>query len=109
VTKKLEEYPELMTVEEAAEYLRVSRALGYQLARQYRISGGTAGLPVLELGRCLRVPRSRLAELVGVDLDAGRGEPQDIQDAQAGENPSADSVRHGVIRRLPNHRAHGSG
>jgi len=105
VTKRLNEYPELMTVEEAAEYLRVSRALGYQLARQYRISGGTAGLPVLELGRCLRVPRSQLAELVGVDLGAGRGEPDD---GEADEHLPADSVRHGVIRRLPSHRAHGS-
>ena len=36
--KTLEEYPEMLTVEEAAEYLRVSRAMGYQLARQYRIT-----------------------------------------------------------------------
>jgi excisionase family DNA binding protein len=104
--KKLSDYPELMTVEEASEYLRVSRALAYQLARQFRISGGAAGLPVLELGRCLRVPRSQLAELVGVDLDSGRGEPND---GEADEHLSADSVRHEVIRRLPNHRAHGSG
>lgn len=61
--KALEEYPELMTVEEAAEYLRVSRALGYQLARQYRISDGTAGLPVVQVGRCLRVPRQKLARM----------------------------------------------
>jgi len=53
-----------MTVEEAAEYLRISRTLGYQLARQYRISQGAAGLPVVVVGRCLRVPRDQLAELV---------------------------------------------
>jgi excisionase family DNA binding protein len=97
-----------MTVEEAAEYLRVSRALGYQLARQYRISGGTAGLPVLELGRCLRVPRSQLAELVGVDLDADTAERQDRQEPQGGESLSADAPSHGVVRRLPS-RPHGSG
>jgi excisionase family DNA binding protein len=102
VTKRLNEYPELMTVEEAAEYLRVSRALGYQLARQYRISGGTAGLPVLELGRCLRVPRSQLAELVGVDLDADTASPP------GGESLSADARSHGVVRCLPS-RPHGSG
>ena len=64
MARRLDQYPELMTVEEAAEYLRVSRALGYQLARQYRISDGEAGLPVVRLGRCLRVPRRQLARLV---------------------------------------------
>jgi excisionase family DNA binding protein len=54
----------MLTVEEAATYLRISRALGYQLARQYRITNGAAGLPVIQLGRCLRVPRDELALLV---------------------------------------------
>ncbi len=62
--RALSEYPDLLTVEEAADYLRISRALGYQLARQYRLSDGAAGLPVVQLGRCLRVPRDELALLV---------------------------------------------
>ena len=62
--KPLEDYPELMTIEEAAEYLRISRATGYQLARQYRITGGSDGLPVLKVGRGLRVVRSELANLI---------------------------------------------
>lgn len=62
--RSLDEYPELLTVEEAASYLRISRALGYQLARQYRLTDGAAGLPVVQLGRCLRVPRDELALLV---------------------------------------------
>ena len=64
--RRLEEYPELMTVDEAAAFLRVSRALGYQLARQYRITDGAAGLPVRQVGRCLRVPRHELAAFVGL-------------------------------------------
>lgn len=60
----LSEYPDLPTVEEAADYLRISRALGYQLARQYRITDGASGLPVVQLGRCLRVPRDELALLI---------------------------------------------
>ncbi len=60
----ISEYPDLLTVEEAAEYLRISRAHGYQLARQYRMTDGAAGLPVVQLGRCLRVPRDELALLV---------------------------------------------
>jgi excisionase family DNA binding protein len=62
--RTLDQYPELLTVEEAAEYLRISRALGYQLARQYRITDGQAGLPVVQLGRCLRVLRRALARFV---------------------------------------------
>jgi excisionase family DNA binding protein len=62
--RALSEYPDLLTVEEAADYLRISRALGYKLARQYRITDGEAGLPVVQFGRCLRVPRDELALLV---------------------------------------------
>lgn len=62
--RTLDQYPELLTVDEAVEYLRISRALGYQLTRQYRITEGAAGLPVVQVGRCLRVPRQALARFV---------------------------------------------
>jgi excisionase family DNA binding protein len=61
----LAHYPLMMTVEEAAEVLRVSRAHGYQLARRYEASDGTEGIPVLRVGNCLRVPRWALVELLG--------------------------------------------
>ena len=61
---ELNNYPELLTIEEAAAYLRISRTLGYQLARQYRTTNGVEGLPVIRLGRCLRVPRRELAKLL---------------------------------------------
>ena len=55
---------ELLTVQEAADFLRVGRTLGYQLADDYLRSGGTTGLPVIRLGeKCLRVPRWALVEL----------------------------------------------
>lgn len=53
-----------MTIDEAAGYVRVSRSLGYQLARQYRDTHGATGLPVVNLGRCLRVPRKLLSVYV---------------------------------------------
>ena len=47
-----------MTVTEAASLLGISRTLAYQLARQYEATGGTEGLPVIQLGSsCLRVLR----------------------------------------------------
>jgi len=66
----LDELPNVLTVEEAAVVLRISRGAAYELARQYRESGGRQGLPVVELGRTLRVPRAALIRLLEP------GEPQ---------------------------------
>lgn len=56
--------PLMMTVEEAAEVLRVSRAHAYALARRYLETDGREGIPVLRVGHCLRVPRWALIELL---------------------------------------------
>lgn len=64
VLGSLDEYPLLLTVEEAAGVLRIGRSLAYELARQYEASDGREGLPVMRLGSCLRVPRWALAELI---------------------------------------------
>ncbi len=49
-----------MTVEEAARHLRIGRTLAYRLAREYLATGGRSGLPVIRVGRLLRVRRSDL-------------------------------------------------
>ena len=56
--------PALLTVEEAARVLRISRSLAYQLARQYEASSGVYGLPVIRVASCLRVPRWAMVELI---------------------------------------------
>ncbi len=65
----------LLTIEEAARYLGISRSLAYALAAEYLDSGGTAGVPVIRFGTCLRVPRWALVELAAtgnvVRLGAG--------------------------------------
>lgn len=53
----------LLTIEEAAAVLRVGRSLAYRMAHEYLATGGTAGMPVLRFGSCLRVPRWALLEL----------------------------------------------
>ena len=58
-----DERPVLLTVEEAARFLTIGRSLAYRLAHEYLMSGGTVGLPVIQLGGCLRVPRWALIEL----------------------------------------------
>jgi excisionase family DNA binding protein len=56
--------PQTFTVEEAARILRIGRTTAYALAREWRATRGASGLPVLELGRSLRVPRAALAHLL---------------------------------------------
>lgn len=59
---------EVLTIEEAADILRISRNSAYMLARRWRDTDGREGLPVIELGRNLRVPRAGLSRL----LEGGR-------------------------------------
>jgi excisionase family DNA binding protein len=65
----LDQLPDVLTVAEAAEVLRIGRGAAYALARQYLDSDGREGLPVMRLGRSLRVPRAQLARLL--DVTAG--------------------------------------
>jgi hypothetical protein len=64
--------PDFLTVEEAEAVLRIGRTAAYELARRYRATGGAEGLPVVVLGRLLRVPRAQLEALAGGQL----GEPE---------------------------------
>lgn len=56
--------PEVLTVEEAAALLRIGRNAAYTAARRWRATGGREGLPCIEFGRTLRVPRSALQQLL---------------------------------------------
>ena len=70
----MSEFPEFLTVEEAAALLRIGRTSAYALAREWRESGGREGLPVVKLGRQLRVPRAALEELHQAAPDLRRAE-----------------------------------
>jgi excisionase family DNA binding protein len=61
--KTLDEFGDVLTVEEAAQVLRISRASAYELARRWR-SQNPSGLPVIQLGRFLRVPKSALEQVL---------------------------------------------
>lgn len=64
---------EVLTVEEAAGILRISRNAAYALAREWRATGGRSGLPCIVLGRCLRVPRAALFQLLNEPTNASHG------------------------------------
>jgi hypothetical protein len=65
----LEELPEVLTFEEAAAVLRIGRNAAYELCRQWRATGGRAGLPVLAFGRTLRVPKAALVRMLQTEAD----------------------------------------
>jgi len=64
----LADLPDVLTVEEAAAVLRISRGAAYDLARRYLWSGGKDGLPVFRLGRRLRVPKAALERLLAAEV-----------------------------------------
>lgn len=64
---KVSELPLVLTVEEAARALRIGRSAAYEQARRYLATGGAEGLPVVRLGRVLRVPGQALARLLSTD------------------------------------------
>ena len=75
--RSLAEFGEVLTVEEAAAVLRISRASAYEAARVWRATH-TDGIPVVQIGRRLLVPRSALEELLAattIDL-AARQRPE---------------------------------
>jgi len=58
----LDECPELLTISEAAQLLRISRTTAYAEANRFERTG--EGLPVIRVGRSLRAPRERLRSLI---------------------------------------------
>ena len=60
-------WPDFMTIDEAARVLRIGRSAAYELAREF-LATGSSGLPVVRVGRQLRVPRVRLESWCGGPL-----------------------------------------
>jgi excisionase family DNA binding protein len=64
----MKELPDFLTVEEAAEILRIGRTAAYEQTRRYEETGGEAGIPVIRVGRLMRVPRMALERWLGGPL-----------------------------------------
>jgi excisionase family DNA binding protein len=73
------EQPEVLTVEEVAALLRIGRGAAYALARRWRATGGREGLPVIQLGRTLRVPRRELDRLLEPTAATESGDRRDLR------------------------------
>lgn len=72
--------PDFLTITEAAHVLRIGRTAAYALAARYEQTSGAEGLPVIRMGKQLRVPRARLEQLAGGALLAiGDGPVEDMR------------------------------
>jgi excisionase family DNA binding protein len=67
------ELPLVLTVEEAAKALRISRGSAYEAIR-------TNEIPHVRIGRTIRVPRAALLTLLGDDPANGSAEPSQLAD-----------------------------
>ena len=62
--RSLDELPDVLTIHEAADFMRVSAGVVYEMARRYRATNGREGLPVFMAGeRMMRVSKLELAKL----------------------------------------------
>ena len=108
------EAPVLLTVEEAGELLRIGRTKAYAMAREWRETDGRSGLPVIDLGHVLRVPRQALEELVGTDLSNVSGQrrvdetPAAVPPTESEHPPTSESevtpVTPSLVTRRTRHR-----
>ncbi len=71
--------PDFLTVVEAARLLRIGRTSAYLLAQQWLYSDGRQGLPVVRVGRQLRVPRRALERLAGGELTPVPAPPSELR------------------------------
>lgn len=65
--------PAVLTVEEAARLLRVSRGSAYEAVR-------SGAIPALRVGRTIRIPRRGLLELLGESANDFPNGPEGVSD-----------------------------
>jgi len=86
-------------VDEAAAVLRVGRTKAYRMTRDWRTSGGRSGLPVVDFGHVLRVPRRALEQVIGFELTVVPDPDPDHSADPAAPPPSPDPVKPARQRR----------
>ena len=85
----MSEVPELLTIDEAARVMGVSRNTAYKRARQFRATNGTEGLEVVDAAGQMRVPRRRLEEKLRITID--HIPPPEVRKAQRAPEPEREA------------------
>jgi hypothetical protein len=70
---RFDELPPFLRVEQAQELTQLGRSQLYEQTRLWRESGGKEGIPVVQFGRCLRIPTAALLRLALIELDPAGG------------------------------------
>ena len=60
--------PDFLTVEEAADVLRIGRTSAYRQARRYLATNGAEGLCADRFGKQIRIPRGHLEQRCGAPI-----------------------------------------
>ena len=67
-----DELPDILTIREVADFMRISPAVAYEMARRYKATRGREGLPIFMAGaRMMRVSKIELKKFLAGEL--GRG------------------------------------
>jgi hypothetical protein len=61
--------PAFLRIREAAAILRISRSAAYEQANIWLATGGRSGLPVVKLGRSLRVPWAAIERFLALGAE----------------------------------------
>ena len=69
----LADAPDFLTMVETAKILRIGRNQAYEQARLWLDTGGERGVPVVEFGCSLRVPKAALMRIAGINLPPDGG------------------------------------
>jgi excisionase family DNA binding protein len=65
----MDQLPDMLTVEDAAEVLRISRSRAYEAVEAFQRTNGAEGVPSIRIGRTFRVPEQSL--LAWIDNQVG--------------------------------------
>jgi len=69
-----EDLPPFLRIEQAQKLTQLGRSQIYEQTRLWRETGGKEGIPVVQFGRCLRIPTAALLRLALIEL---AGDPKD--------------------------------
>jgi hypothetical protein len=65
---RVDNLPPFLRIDQAQQLTQLGRSQIYELTRLWRTSGGKQGIPVVQFGRCLRIPTAALLRLADVEL-----------------------------------------
>jgi len=79
----------MLTVEEAADILRIGRTAAYAMANRWIDTGGEDGIPARHVGRLIRVPTAQFEAFYGIRITWRRGSLAPTRpDAALGPEPA---------------------